>query len=76
MQTRTNLGHKPQWKKWHQIQNLLGILLKLFGKAKLKGLYYGETFETSFAHLPKSCSCKALTSVFAHSFKLVLTIDP
>ena len=38
--------------------------------------YYGVTFETSFAHLPKSGSCKALTSVFAHSFKLVLTIDP
>ena len=32
IQTRTNLG--PQWKKWCQIQNLLGILLKLFGKAK------------------------------------------
>ena len=35
-QTTTNLGHKPQWKKWCQIQNLLGILLKLFGKAKIK----------------------------------------
>ena len=39
IQTRTNLGHKQQWKKWCQIQNLLGILLKLFGKATLKGLY-------------------------------------
>ena len=27
VQTRTNLGPKPQWKKWHQIQNLLGILM-------------------------------------------------
>ena len=24
IQTKTNLGHKPQWKKWHRIQNLLG----------------------------------------------------
>ena len=39
IQTRTNLGHKPQWKKWRQIQNLLDILLKLFCKAKLKGLF-------------------------------------
>ena len=39
IQTRTNLGNKPQWKKWCQIQNLLGILQKLFGKAKLKGFY-------------------------------------
>ena len=39
IQTRTNLGHRPQWKKWRQIQNLFGILLKLFGKAKLNDLY-------------------------------------
>ena len=38
IQTRTNLGHKPQWKKWRQIQNLLVILVKLFSKAKLKSL--------------------------------------
>ena len=38
IKTGTNLGHKPQLKKWHQNQNLLGILLKLFSKAKLKGL--------------------------------------
>ena len=38
VQTRTNLGNKPQWKKWQQIQNLLGILLKVFVKAKLKDL--------------------------------------
>ena len=34
IENRTNLGHKPQWKKWCQIQNLFGILLKLFVKAK------------------------------------------
>ena len=36
IQTRTNLGDKPEWKKWRHIKNFLGILLKLFGKAKLK----------------------------------------
>ena len=38
IQTRTNLGHIPQWKKWRQ--NLLGNLLKLFGKAKKEDLYH------------------------------------
>ena len=35
----TNLEDKPQWKKWGQIQNLLGILIKLFCKAELKSHY-------------------------------------
>ena len=39
IQTRTNLGHIPQWKKWCQIQNLSGILLILFHKAKREDLY-------------------------------------
>ena len=39
IQTRANLGHIPQWEKFRQIQNLLGILLKLFGKAKKEDLY-------------------------------------
>ena len=47
IQTRTNLGQQPQWKKWRQIQNLLGILLKLFGKAKLK-----EILVTLILHEP------------------------
>ena len=39
IQTRTNLGHKPQWKKVAPNSKFLGILLKLYSKAKLRSLY-------------------------------------
>ena len=45
--------------KWHQIQNFLGILLKLFGMAKLKDLYLqliSKTLKNSCSFVPKNSS--------------------
>ena len=47
IQTRTNLGHTPQWKKWRQIQKFLGILLKIILQSKIKGPLTEVTQEVS-----------------------------
>ena len=36
IQTRTNLGHKPEWKKWRQIQNV-GHSTDIIWQIKTKG---------------------------------------
>ena len=35
-QTRTNLGQKSQWKKWHQIQIFVGRFSEINQQSKIK----------------------------------------
>ena len=43
IQTRTNIGHKPQWKKWHQIKKFVGHSIEIIPQSKIKGPLRNQT---------------------------------